>query len=52
MFVNVVVIENVRGFGDDVWPMSAWLKIDLFIWGNCKLVLGTISKWGEVKIMQ
>ena len=40
MLLNVVVIENVRGFGDGVWSMSTWLKNYLFIWGNRKLLLG------------
>ena len=39
MFVNVVVIENARGVGDGVWPMSASFKNDLVIWGNGKLIL-------------
>jgi len=41
------VIKNVRGVGDGVWPMSAWLKNDLFIWGNGKLVLGGQLVSGE-----
>ena len=40
LFENVIVIDNVREVGDGVWPMSTWLKIELFIWGNVKLVLG------------
>jgi len=40
MFMNVVVIENVRGVRDDMWLMSASLKNDLFLWGNDKLGLG------------
>ena len=50
--LNVVVIENVRGVGDGVWLMSAWLKNDLFIPGNGELGFGAISKWGRGKIVQ
>jgi len=33
VFVNVVVIDNVREVGDDVWVMFAWLENELFILG-------------------
>jgi len=37
--MNVVVIANVRGVGNDVWPICGWFKTDLLIWKNGKLGL-------------
>jgi len=52
VFLNVVVIENVRGAGDGVSIMLAWLKNDLSFREMVNWFWGAISKWGRGKIMQ